>query len=65
MDREKRLEILSNEKSISRLVGIKKANRVRLKEYFNIKIDASIDKNDIVVNGKKYSRLDILRGELK
>lgn len=65
VDREKKLEILANEKNISRLVGIKKANRVRLKEYFNIKIDASIDKNDIVVNGKKYSRLDILRGELK
>ncbi|MBM6821285.1 coproporphyrinogen III oxidase, partial [Fusobacterium mortiferum] len=38
---------------------------VRLKEYFNIKIDNSIEKDNIVVNGKKYSRLDVLRGELK
>lgn len=65
VEREKKLDILANEKSISKLVGIKKANRVRLKEYFNIKIDNSIDRDDVVVNEKKYSRLDILRGELK
>lgn len=64
VDEEKKLEILANEKSISKLVGIKKANRIRLKEYFNIKIDNLIEKDDIVVNGKKYSRLDVLRGEL-
>lgn len=62
---EKKLEIIANEKDISKIVGIKKANRVRLKEYFDIKIDNLIERNNIVVNGKKYSRLDILRGELK
>lgn len=62
---ERKLEIIANEKDISKIVGIKKANRVRLKEYFNIKIDNSIEKDNIVVNGKKYSRLDVLRGELK
>lgn len=62
---EKKLDIIANEKDISKIVGIKKANRVRLKEYFNIKIDNSIEKDNIVVNGKKYSRLDVLRGELK
>ena len=29
----------ANEKDISKLVGIKKANKERLKEYFNIVID--------------------------
>lgn len=64
-EKERKLEILANERDISKIVGIKKANKVRLKEYFDIKIDNSIDRNDIVVNGKKYSRLDVLRGELK
>ena len=65
VEKEKKLDILANEKSVSRYVGIKKANRLRLKEYFNITIDNSIDRDDIVVNGKKYSRLDVLRRELK
>ncbi len=64
IEKEKKLEIVSNEKSVSKLVGIKKANRLRLKEYFNISIDNSIEKDDVIVNGKRYSRLDILRGEL-
>ena len=64
VDKEKKLEILANEKSISKLVGIKKVNRIRLKEYFDIKIDNFVEKDNIVVNGKKYSRLDVLRGEL-
>lgn len=64
LGKDKKLEIEANEKSISKLVGIKKANKIRLKEYFNIKIDNSIARDDVVINGKVYSRLDILRGEL-
>ena len=63
-EREKRLDIRANEKNISKLVGIKKANRVRLKEYFNIKIDDSVGKDEVVVNDRVYSRLDILRREI-
>lgn len=64
IEKENKLEILGNEKSISRYVGINKANKIRLKDYFSISIDNLIPRDDIVVNGKKYSRLDILRGEL-
>ena len=64
IEKEKELNIIANEKSISKLVGIKKANKLRLKEYFNIKIDNSIEQENLIVNGKKYSRLDVLRGEL-
>lgn len=64
IEKEKGLNIIANEKSISKLVGIKKANKLRLKEYFNIKIDNSIEQENLIVNGKKYSRLDVLRGEL-
>ena len=63
-DREKKLDIRANERNISILVGIKKANRERLKEYFNIKIDNSIGKNEVIVNDRIYSRLDILRKEI-
>ncbi|MDU1910029.1 elongator complex protein 3 [Fusobacterium sp.] len=62
--KEKRLDIKANERNISKLVGIKKANRMRLKKYFNIKIDNSIGKNEIVINGRIYSRLDILGKEI-
>ena len=60
---EKRLDIEADERNISKLVGIKKANRERLKEYFNIKINRSIGKDEIIVNDRKYSRLEILRRE--
>lgn len=63
-EREKRLDIRANEKNISKLVGIKKANRARLKEYFNIKIDDSVGKDKVIVNDRAYSRLDILRKEI-
>ncbi|WP_308007845.1 radical SAM protein [uncultured Fusobacterium sp.] len=62
--KEKRLDIRANERNISKLVGIKKANRMRLKEYFNIKIDNGIGKDEVVVNDRIYSRLDILGKEI-
>ncbi|STO30742.1 Oxygen-independent coproporphyrinogen-III oxidase 2 [Fusobacterium necrogenes] len=64
LENEKKLDIFANEKSISKLLGIKKVNRIRLKKYFHIDIDNSIDRNDVIINGRKYSRLDVLRGEL-
>lgn len=63
-EKDKELKILANEKNISKLVGIKRANKIRLEEYFNINIDNSLDRDEIIVNDKKYSRLDVLRGEL-
>lgn len=62
-DREKKLDIETAEVNISKIVGIKKANRLRLKEYFNIKIDNSLSKDIVVINGKIYSRVEILREE--
>ncbi len=64
IEKEKKLDIKANEKNISKLVGIKKANRIRLKEYFNIKIDNSIGKDEVIINDRVYSRLDILRREI-
>ena len=64
VEKEKKLEIRANERNISKLVGIKKVNRVRLKEYFNIKIDNSIGIDEVIVNNRVYSRLDILGKEI-
>lgn len=63
VEKEKRLDIEADERNISKLVGIKKANRERLKEYFKIKINRDIGKEEIIVNDRKYSRLEILRRE--
>ncbi|MDO4588342.1 MAG: radical SAM protein [Fusobacterium sp.] len=62
-NRDKKLDIQTAEVNVSKIVGIRKANRVRLKEYFNIKIDNSLSKDIVVVNGKVYSRVEILREE--
>ena len=65
LKKDGKLDIVVNEKSVSKSVGIKKANKIRLKEYFNLSIDNSVEREDVVVNGEKYSRLDVLRGELE
>ena len=57
------LNIKANEKNISKIVGIKKKNSIRLGK-FQLDIDSCLDTSEIVVNGKKYSRKDILKEEL-
>lgn len=64
VEKEKKLEIKANEKNISKIVGINKRNKIKLKEYFKIEISKELAENEIVVNDKKYSRGEILRGEL-
>lgn len=56
------LEIRLNEKDVSKTVGIKKKNieRIGVKNIV-IKIDNSIEKGNMAVNGKIYSREDILK----
>lgn len=62
-DREGFLEIKANEKNISKIVGIKKRNSVRLGK-FQLDIDNALDTSEISVNNKIYSRRDILMEEL-
>ena len=57
------LNVKANEKNISKIVGIKKKNSIRLGK-FQLDIDSCLDTSEIVVNGKKYSRKDILKEEL-
>lgn len=54
------LEIFSNEKNISKIVGQHKKNKIKFKPKFNIKIDNSLSLSEIIVNEKVYARKDIL-----
>ena len=44
-------------------MGIKKKNSLRLGK-FQLDIDKNLDTSEIIVNGKKYNRKDILMEEL-
>lgn len=62
-NRENALEIKANEKNISKIVGIKKKNSKRLGK-FQLEIDNKLNTSEIIVNGTKYDRKDILMEEL-
>ena len=60
----KELEILINEKRISRAVGMKKTNLNRLKGKIEIKMDNSLELDKIIVNSVEYNRQDLLKNLL-
>lgn len=64
LEQYEHLNIKSHEKNISKLVGLKKKNKIRLKNKINIEIDSHISVNEILVNDQKFSRKDILRTAL-
>ena len=53
------LEVIANEKNISKIVGIKGINKIRLKEL-RIKIDNNLRLDEFLINGKRYTRKNIL-----
>ena len=57
------LSIKANEKNISKIVGIKKKNSLRLGK-FEIEIDNILNLDEIIVNNNLYKRSHILREEL-
>lgn len=60
----KELEILINEKRISRAVGMKKSNLKKLSGKLNIKMDNSLELDKIIVNSVEYNRQDLLKNLL-
>lgn len=58
------LEIEVNEKNVSKIVGMKKINKDRLGKRFNLKINKNLNQETIVINGKIYTRKEVLRGEI-
>lgn len=61
---EENIEIVCNEKNISKIIGINSINRKRLKQNFKIKIDSNLSRDILKVNGKYYSWKQVLKGEI-
>ncbi|MGL4903991.1 MAG: elongator complex protein 3 [Cetobacterium sp.] len=61
---ENKLEIETNEKNVSRVVGINKINREKFGQNLKIKINNTLDLNLIKVNENIYSWKQVLRGEI-
>jgi len=55
-----KIEVKSNERNISKIVGLKKANKIRFGKRLTIKIHEDLLLNEIMVNDKIYTREDIL-----
>jgi hypothetical protein len=64
-DGEQDLEVYGNEKNISKIVGNKGVNKVKLGDRFSIKIDNNLSMDEIWVNGNIYSRREILENGIK
>lgn len=63
--RDGKLEIFANERDVSKYIGINRKNKIRLGKEFHLKIDGTIERNSVIVNDKKYTRAEILKGELQ
>ncbi|MGL4988216.1 MAG: elongator complex protein 3, partial [Cetobacterium sp.] len=61
---ENKLEIETNEKNVSRVVGINKINREKFGQNLKIKINNTLDLNLMKVNENIYSWKQVLRGEI-
>ena len=61
---EKKLEIVANERNISKIVGQKGVNKKTFYPNFNLKINNDLALNEIKINSKIYTRKGILKGEL-
>ena len=62
---ENKLEITSNEKNISSIIGIQKKNKIRLGNKFQVKIDNNINHDIICVNNHFYSKKEIYLEEAR
>ncbi len=54
------VKVECNEKNTSRIIGINKKNKVRLGEKFKISRNDKLERNEILINLKKYTRKQIL-----
>ncbi|MCQ8212303.1 radical SAM protein [Cetobacterium somerae] len=63
-DIEEKLEVETNERNVSKIVGINKINREKLGKNLKIKINNTMKIDAIKVNEKIYSWKQVLRGEI-
>lgn len=62
---ENKLEIISNEKNISSIIGMQKKNKIRLENKLHVIINNNIKQDIICVNNKFYSKKDIYLEEVR
>ena len=63
-EKDQKLEIETNERNVSKIVGINKINREKLGKNLRIKINNLLEKNTIKINEIIYSWKQVLRGEM-
>ncbi|MGL5175668.1 MAG: elongator complex protein 3 [Cetobacterium sp.] len=61
---EKKLDVETNERNVSRIVGINKVNKEKLGKDFKIKINNTLEVDTIKVNEVIYPWKQVLRGEI-
>ncbi|MGL5544470.1 MAG: elongator complex protein 3 [Cetobacterium sp.] len=64
LELEKKLEIKTNERNVSRIVGLNKVNKEKLGKDFKVKIDNTLEVDTIKVNETIYPWKQVLRGEI-
>lgn len=61
LEKEKKLEIRCNEKNVSKIIGNKGINREKLGNSINVKIDQSVELDEVYVNEKRYAKEAIFK----
>lgn len=61
LKQENELHVLTNKFDISRVTGIKKSNKLYFKNKLKIELSEGVERGNMLINNKKYSREDILR----
>ena len=59
---EEEIVVEAHERNVSKITGIKKANKIRFGRKLTIKIDGNLSLEEVRINGKIYTRHDILGG---
>ena len=61
LKKERHLKVEVSPRSVSRAVGIKKSNKLRFNNSIEITVNSELTKDELKVNGRCYTRKDILK----
>ena len=59
--KEKKLEVEVSIKDISRFLGIKKINKIKLEDIVEFKLNKELEKGKYLINGKEYVRAELIK----
>ncbi len=60
-DRE-RIIVEVSERNVSKVVGIKKSNKIRFGKKLKVEINRGLSEEEFIINGESYNKIHILRG---